>query len=181
MVTVSTANNADSNWPYGSNIVAVSGGNFADQSRWIMNTNDPRPGGGWNGRRRKVGIVRRGNLVQIQFSNWNSDVFNPVYNMTLDLTSNPIYNPFLGPQSYGYANYSQSATTYHDIYFDGGERMDAIVDIANNRIFTYSPSTGWVPAPNITPHDIYGAPRTLIDSSTGTRYVLNVDGTVTII
>lgn len=187
-VQVSTNNGGPSTGNYAYSTMIIVGtdyvGGFSPESnnvKTIPNTADPKPGGNWNGRFKRIGVIRRGDAITVKVSDWGSTVYNPAKEMNFNLNDTPDLVVFKGPQSYGYNNFSQPASSFRDIYFDGGERMDAIVDIANNRIFTYSPSTGWVPAPNITPHDIYGAPRTLVDSSTGTRYVLNVDGTVTII
>lgn len=177
MVTVSSANNAASDLPYGTNLVVYQGG--AVNLGLRPNLSDPRPGGGWSGKYRKMGVYRRGDDVTVKISPWNQTVFSEALTITFNLNDDVSFEVFKGPQAYGYSNCSQASTVFSDVYFDGGERMESVVDVLSGTVYTYNQLSGWVIVPGLTPHQIYGAPRILIDSESGSRYRLNTDGSVT--
>jgi hypothetical protein len=74
---------------------------------------------------------------------------------------------------------SQAGTYYKDLFFDGGERTDTITYAPTGEVYTYNPITGWVVEQGLSLTQIYGAPRELISETTGQRFMLNVDGSIT--
>lgn len=187
-LTISTRNNASvfpgstaSTILVGAIDGAVFSGNGSyvpETSFMVANFNDPIVNAGWLGREKRIRIVRRGDLITIDISAWDSTSYDPVRRMVLDLNSDPKLAIFKGPQSYGYWNFSQAATYYKDIFFDDGERADTITYAPTGEVYTYDPLEGWVVEQGLSLVDIYSAPRMLIAATTSWKYTLNEDGSI---
>lgn len=193
LMVVVSSNQGGQTWPnnqYGQMIIAYNGGNLdlhnnnyhtQTNSLLIPFTTDPRPGGGWSGKERRIGIVRRGDTITIRLSNWNQTVFNETLTKTINLNDYPDLATFKGPQAYGFTNFSQGQSYYKDLFFDGGERMDTITYQPTGEVYTYEPSTGWTVEQGLNLVDIYGQPRVLISEKDGRRFLLNTNGSITAI
>ncbi len=182
-VNVSTANNLENTItsPYSTSIIGhYSASNLrTSPDFFIPNPSDPRLSAGWSGRTKRIRAIRRGDDITVDVSDWNSQEYSPPKQIKFNLNDDPSLSIFKGPQSYGYINLSQAGTYYKDLFFDGGERTDTITYAPTGEVYTYNPITGWVVEQGLSLTQIYGAPRELISETTGQRFMLNVNGTIT--
>lgn len=147
-------------------------------SKKIATNDGDRVNGGWNGRKKRIRIVRRGDLITVNYSNWNSDIINPALEIVVDLNSKPELARFKGPKPYGYYSLSQPESTFYGIKYYGGVLRNTVIDAQTNKIYRFMVnSSTWVLLDGVTAQDVYGAPRVLVGED-GTRYNLKLDGTI---
>lgn len=135
---------------------------------------------GWNGQTKRLRIQRRGDIIKVNASDWNSSVINPALLMTIDLNSQPELARFKGPRQYGYFSLSQPDSTFYDIRYYGGVLRDTVIDAQTNTVYRYISPTGWTVLSDVKAQDIFSAPRILVGQG-DKRYQLNKDGTIQIL
>lgn len=135
--------------------------------------------GGWAGKTKRMKVSRRGDQFTMYASNWNSNVFNPALTMTLNLNDDPRFAIFKGPTKYGYGNISQADSYFDKIKYFGGILRDTIVDAQNNRVYRYTPGSGWQQLAGVKAQDVFGAPRVITNPDDNKRYRLELNNTIT--
>jgi hypothetical protein len=135
---------------------------------------------GWSGAYKRVKVMRRGDLITIQATPWNSLVYNAAYSMSINLNDYPELALFKGAHPIGFGALSQAGATFKDIAFSDGYRRDVILDVLNNRIYRYF-NGAWAPVTGPTLHDIFGAPRIVNAIEGNKRYQLNTNGTISLL
>jgi len=86
-----------------------------DGSRFITNAT----GTGWAALPRgcTIKIERAETTVYATTSQFNSNTLDPMTKLSIDLTSDPVLQLFVGPKQYGYSCYSQNKSTFKDLSF----------------------------------------------------------------
>jgi hypothetical protein len=171
--------NRGGNSPQASHSVAVNGSSVAIVSTDFAGRQPtPNGGDGWAGRFTRVKINRNGDNFKIQASQWNSMLLDPASLMQFTLNDKPELAQFKGAKPWGFINISQAKSYFKLNSFKGGQLYDIVIDVATGRVYRYS-NGGWAVLQNLAAKNIFGAPRTIVNSETGAQFHLNADGSIT--
>lgn len=105
-------------------------------------------------------------------------VLDPTSLIEYTLTSSALDQKFKGPKAWGFCNISQAKSFFKLNDFSGGKLYDIVVDVQTNKVYRFD-NNAWSVLPGVKAQDIYGEPRTLVNSQTGKSFRLNTDGTIT--
>lgn len=136
--------------------------------------------GGWSGGHTRVKISRRGNIVKAWCTPWSSSrtvaAYDPMSEISIDLSTIPELNALVGEAAYGYATLSQPESTYYDVAVSGGMDTTRIYDLQTGVVWEYNFSNGAWEATTKTIQDEIGYVRYVTNPTTGYRYVVAKDG-----
>lgn len=144
----------------------------------LVNNNFAGTTHAWSGKFTRVKVSRKGDYFKILASNWNSMELNPASLIEYTLTSDALAQKFKGPKAWGFCNISQASSFFKLNDFSGGKLYDIVVDVQANKVYRFD-NNAWSVLAGVKAQDIYGAPRTLVNSQTGKSFRLNTDGTIT--
>ncbi|MNR10974.1 hypothetical protein D3C85_1272500 [compost metagenome] len=144
---------------------------------WYPNPTFPTDGG-WRGRFIRVKATRNGDNFKILTSQWNSLLLDPATTLEYTLPQTGTPAQFRGKKPWGFINISQAASYFNLRSFKGGQLYDIVVDVSTNKVYRYS-NGGWSVLTGLKAQDVFGAPRTMVNTETGASFHLNADGTIT--
>lgn len=101
--------------------------------------------GGWSKAENALGtrikVVRNGDIITAQCSDFGSNVLLPDSLMTVNLADYPALAPLRKPASYGYCNISQPGMFWNTSKFI--DKDNVILDIRDNKLYAFD-GTNWV-------------------------------------
>lgn len=136
--------------------------------------------GGWRGKFSRVKITRSGNYFKVLASPWNSLVLDPASLMELTLDDSALQAQFKGPKAWGFINYSQSQSYFTLRSYKGGPLKDVVVVGNTGAVYFYG-KNGWELIVGTTAKDVFGYPRKLTNPETGASFMINADGSITVL
>lgn len=144
----------------------------------LVNNNFAGTTHAWSGKFTRVKVSRQGDYFKILASKWGSMDLDPASLIEYTLTSDALAQKFKGPKAWGFCNISQAKSFFKLNDFSGGQLYDIVVDVQTNKVYRFNNGV-WSVLPGVKAQDIYGTPRTLVNSQTGKSFRLNTDGTIT--
>lgn len=142
----------------------------------LANKND-----GWSGKSSMVKIVRNKNLIQAWVSDWalSGEPFPTDVNgdslLSVDLSSLPILEKFIGPQKFGYGSLSQMWSSFNNVQFDSGVSDKYVYDLKKNEVYELQNDGKYLRRKDINPYILLGSPRIIGNPETFKRYRLKED------
>lgn len=134
--------------------------------------------GNWSGRSYRVWASRRGDQFTIYGSGWSDLTRKPESLMTFNLNDHADLAIFKQPLQYGFASQSQPNSRFEDIEYVSGFNRSVILDMINQRIYSWYDNQ-WNLVTGATLHGVFKPPRVITSVTTGKRFQLNLDGTIT--
>lgn len=137
-------------------------------------------GSGWQGRFTRIYVTREGDKFTIYASRWNDRRLVPESKMEFNLNDDPVLHKFKGPQQFGYGNFSQARSFFTNIDLKGGILWNMLVDASQNVVYRWI-NDAWRILPGVIAQDVFGAPRIVRGLEDQQNFMLNIDGTITIV
>lgn len=150
----------------------ISGNQVLAQSMPFSST-----GQGWSGRTLRVRVIRDGNTITAQASNWNSNTLDESQELTVDLST--LTGTILTqPSRYGFFSFSQSNAQFLQYQVSGGGVYDrrTIYDGETLDTWYFNNSNSWVKTGGKLTDDIT-PPREVYNPSTRKTYNVSYGGT----
>lgn len=146
--------------------------------RTVVSNDFDEQTGNWSGRSYRVWASRRGDQFTIYGSGWTDLTQKPESLMTFNLNDDPDLAVFKQPLQYGFASQSQANSRFEDIEYISGFNRNVILDMINQRIYSWYDNQ-WNLVSGATLHGVFKPPRVITSVTTGKRFQLNLDGTIT--
>ena len=102
---------------------------------------------------------------------------NPFIAAAQDGNGNVVYDGGF-PKFYNVVAPEAGIDSLFSMEYKGGQLYDIVVDVSTNKVYRYS-NGGWSVLTGLKAQDVFGAPRTMVNTETGASFHLNADGTIT--